>query len=410
MTCTGNRVFFVLAALLGLLALAALSGLAAYVWFARDLPPSEQLGQTTLSQSSRIYDRNGDLLFEVFDPQGGRRTLVTAAEIPALVKEATIATEDPTFYTNIGVDPVGVVRAVYYDIRYGGAVVGGSTITQQLIKNSLLSPERSLSRKIKEAILAVEVTRRYSKDDILALYLNSTFYGNLSYGIRAASQSYFNKDASQLDLAEASLLAGIPQAPAKYDPCSDPDLALGRQATVLKLMVANGYISQAQSDAASAEMQSKLRDAQFTRQCTGSANLKAPHWVNYVRAQLEQLYGPEVLYKGGLQVTTTFDPKAQAIAEDEARKQVLALASKNVTNAAVVVVDPKTGEIVAMVGSVDFNNSAQGGQVNVADRLRQPGSSIKPINYVTAFKKGWTPATTIYDLPRISAATRPTRR
>src|SRR5438132_3761263 len=225
-------------------------------------------------------------------------------------------------------------------MRYGRPAVGGRTITQQLIKNSLLTPEQSFTRKIKEAILAVEVTRRYSKDEILAMYLNSNFYGNLAYGVQAAAQAYFNKDVSQLDLAEASLLAGIPQAPARYDPCADADSALERQQVVLKLMVAGGDISQAQADAAASEMQSRLNSPEFARQCNQTTSLKAPHWVNYVRAQLEQQFGPEVLYRGGLQVTTTYDPKVQAIAEDEARKQVTALKDKNVTNASVVVVNP----------------------------------------------------------------------
>ena len=376
----------------------------AYVNYARMLPEGAALDISAFQQSSRIYDRNGTLLFEVFDPQGGKRTLVKPEQIPPVVRQATIATEDPTFYTNWGVDPYAIVRAIYYDLRFGHAVVGGSTITQQLVKNLFLSTEPTLERKVREALLAVEVTRRYSKDQILTAYLNAIYYGNLAYGIEAASQQYFGKSVSQLDLAEASLLTGLPQAPALFDPCVDDDAALERQKIVLGLMVKASDVKQNQADAAAEAMKQYLASPEFAKRCKASpvaaqpTEIKAPHFVNYVRAQLEQQYGPEVMYKGGLQITTTIDLNLQAIAEDEARKQIAQLKDKNVTNASVVILNPHSGEILAMLGSVDFFNKDISGQVNVANRLRQPGSAIKPINYVTAFKYGWAPSFTLYDL------------
>lgn len=369
-----------------------------YVYYASGLAAADQLGSAPLSQSTKIYDRNGGLLYEVLDPQSGKRTVVKPDQIPLVLKQATVATEDQSFYSNLGIDPVGVARAIYYLVRYGRVISGGSTIAQQLVKNTLLTPEVTVQRKIREAVLAMEVTRRYSKDQILTMYLNAIYYGNLSYGIQAAAQTYFNKDVSKLDLAEASLLVGLPQAPASYDPCDNPDAALNRQKTVLGLMVSANYVTSAQAASAQNEMQDYLNSPAFDHRCTPQTSLQDPHFVNYVRAQLEKQFGPEVAYKGGLQVTTTIDPRVQAIAQEEAQNQIKTLGDRNVTNASVVILNPHTGEILAMVGSVDFNNKQISGQVNVADALRQPGSSIKPINYVTAFSNGWTPATPLYDL------------
>lgn len=381
---------------LNLLCAATIFGL--YVYYASGLAAADQLGSVQLPQSTKIYDRNGGLIFEVLDPQSGRRTVVKPDQIPLVLKQATVATEDQSFYWNPGVDPVGVARAIYQLLKYGHVVSGGSTITQQLVKNAILSPDPTIERKVHEAALALEVTRRYSKDQILTMYLNTIFYGNLAYGIEAATQTYFDKDVSQIDLAEASLLAGLPQAPALFDPCDDADAALARQRTVLELMMKSGYINETQANKAHQEMSERLNSTDFDKRCTTETALKYPHFVNYVRAQLERQFGPEVVYKGGLEVTTTLDPQMQAIVEDEARRQIDVLRGKNVGNAAVVMIDPHTGEILAMLGSVNFSDKGIAGQVNMADVPRQPGSSIKPINYVTAFTRGWTPATPIYDL------------
>jgi membrane peptidoglycan carboxypeptidase len=239
-------------------------------------------------------------------------------------------------------------------------------------------------------VLATEITRRYSQDAILEIYLNTIYYGNLAYGIEAAAETYFGKTAADLSLAEATLLAGLPQSPAIYDPFTNPEAAKARQTVVLGLMAEEGYITPAQAEAARSE------ELQFVAQRT---DMRAPHFVTYVRQLLEQNYGSAVLYQGGLQVYTTLDPRLQGTAERVTREQIAALTDKHVTNAALVAIRPGTGEILAMLGSVDFFNPEIDGQVNVALRLRQPGSAIKPVTYVAAFEKGWTPATLIMDVP-----------
>ncbi len=372
-------------------------GLAGYIALASTLPTAEQLGSVRIAQSTKIYDRNGNLLQEILDPNGGRRTVVSSDQISSWIKKATIATEDPNFYSNPGIDPVGVARAIYYLARYQRVVTGGSTITQQLVKNVLLTPDVTLDRKVREAILSLEVARRYPKDQILAMYLNTVYYGNLSYGVQAAAQSYFHKDAKDLDLGEGALLAGLPQAPSAYDPCENPQAALDRQQTVLSFMVKRGYADQSQADAAATEMRARLLAPQFSKNCKAQPNVVAPHFINYVRQLLEQQYGPDEVYKGGLKVYTTLDPQIQQIAEQEARKQIAQLKDKNVTNAAVVAADPRTGQIYALLGSVNFLDQSIDGQVDVATSPRQPGSSIKPLNYVAALEKGWTLATPILD-------------
>lgn len=378
-----------------------LGAMGAYAYYSQSLPSPDGLGGQTIAQSTKIFDRNGELLYEVFDPNGGRRTVVPISKIPAAMKQAIIATEDNSFYTNIGVDPRGILRAIYYDVRYGKAVAGGSTITQQLVRNTLITPEPTVARKIREAILAYEVTRRYSKDQILEFYLNAIPFGNLAYGIEAASETYFNKHTEDLNLAEASLLAGLPQAPSYYDPCVSDEAALGRQKTVLALMVDEKYITQVQADAAAVQAATIIGSPAFDARCAISARISAPHFVTYVRQLLEDQYGSDMVYKGGLQVYTTLDLKYQKIAEDESKKQIDALVDKQVTNASLVAINPKSGEILAMLGSVDFFDKKIDGQVNVALRLRQPGSSIKPINYVAAFEKGWTPATVLSDVKTV---------
>jgi 1A family penicillin-binding protein len=372
-------------------------GLAIYVYtyIAIGLPAPEELPTRSLTfTSTKIYDRNGGLLYEVFDPQGGRRTLVPLENISPYLCQATIATEDKHFYQHSGVDPIGITRAVWQNVTEQSIVSGASTIPQQLARTVFLSPEervqRTLSRKIKEAVLAIEITRRYPKDIILEIYLNTIYYGNLAYGIEAAAQTYFGKKAADLSLAEATLLAGLPHSPAIYDPFTNPEAAQARQAVVLGLMTKEGYITPAQAEAARSE------ELQFVAQRGG---IRAPHFVTYVRQLLEQKYGSAVLYQGGLQVYTTLDLRLQEIAERVAREQIAALADKHATNAALVAIRPDTGEILAMLGSVDFFDSEIDGQVNVALRLRQPGSAIKPVTYVAAFEKGWTPASLIMDVP-----------
>lgn len=376
---------------------AVVAAAAGYAYLVRLLPAQIELRPIRADQSTKILDRHGNLLYEIFDPRGGRRTLVTPDEIPEIFKQAVIATEDPSFYENSGVDAQGVLRAFYYLARDQKPSVGGSTITQQLVKNTFLTPEVTLTRKLHEAAYALELTRRYSKDEILALYLNHINFGNLAYGAQAAAQTYWNKDLRALDLNEATLIAGLPQSPAVYDPCRNPEAALARQRIVLNSMVREKYITRYAAREASEETAARLASQAFQQNCRAGIAQTFPHFVEYARQQLEIMYGPERVYRGGLQVYTSIDPQLQRIAEQEARKHIEALKDKNVHSAAVVVMNPHTGEIYAMVGSVDFYDATIDGQVNVANRLRQPGSAIKPFNYVSALEKGWTLATPILD-------------
>ncbi len=367
---------------------------AAYAAIATDLPSPDALrGQSATFVSTRIYDRNGHLLHEIFDPNGGRRTLVPYDEISPYLINATVATEDERFWQHPGVDPIAVFRAVFYNVQEGRIVSGFSSIPQQLARLVLLSPEerteQSMRRKLREAVLASEISRRYPKQEILEIYLNEINYGNLAYGIGAAADTYFGKTASELTLAEAALLAGLPQAPAYWDPYSDLDKAKLRQGVVLDLMVETGYITRVEANEALAEPLN-LQPRRF--------DFEAPHFVVWVQQLLEQKYGADVLYRSGLQVTTTLDSDLQAIAEQEAQAHLATLKDRNATNASLVAIKPDTGEVVAMLGSADFYDAEISGQVNVALRLRQPGSSIKPVTYVTAFEKGWTPATLIWDV------------
>ena len=368
-----------------------------YAAIARDLPsPNELRQRASAFQSTRIFDREGNLLNETFDPNAGRRIEVPLERMAPTVAQATIATEDANFYRHLGIDPVALARALYYAVQERDVVAGGSTITQQLVKRVLLTPEQTITRKFKEAILAAEITRRYSKDEILELYLNEVYYGSLAYGIDAAAETFFGKDVADLTLAEASLLAGLPQAPAYYDPYTHPDRVKQRQAVVLGLMVEQGFISAAEADAAWAEPLA-YEPVQF--------DLKSPHFTFYVRQQLEQMFGSEGLYRSGYNVYTTLDPHLQAEAERIVREQVDALADRNVSNGALVSMRPQTGEVVALVGSADFNNVEIDGQVNMALAPRQPGSSTKPFVYLSTFEmpgrarnEAWTPGSTVADI------------
>jgi 1A family penicillin-binding protein len=362
----------------------------AYVYVARQLPaPEELLIRAKTFESTRIYDRNGVLLWEIMDPSGGRRTVVRLQSVPLIVREATIATEDPTFYSNPGVNPLSIARAFWQNLRQGEIASGASTITQQLVKNLFLSPEVTYQRKIKEAVLATEVTRRYSKDEILEIYLNQVYYGNMAYGIGTAAEVYFQKSVDKLSLAEGAMIVGMAQGPAIYDPYTNLDKAKMRQGIVLDLMVKRGYITSSDAERALAE------ELVFA---PPRIEMKAPHFSVYVREQLEAQYGTDLLYRGGLQVTTTLDMRLQEAAERIVRSQIDALAEMSATNASLVAMNPQNGEILAMVGSVDFNDPSIDGQVNVALRPRQPGSSIKPVTYLAAFERGWTAATFIMDV------------
>ncbi len=393
--------FFIVALVVFLLFFFAFAAvITGYALIAAQLPPPEELvARQSPFVSSKIYARDGSLLYEVVDPHGGRRTYVPLDRISPYLIQATIATEDADFYRHPGFDPVALLKTIYRNLRAGEIVSGGSTIPQQLVRALLLPPEerfqRSGWRKIKEIILAYEVTRRYPRNTILEIYLNEIYYGNLAYGIEAAAETYFGVTAAELSLAQASFLAGLPQSPATYDVfAGGRERALARQKDVLRLMVKEGYITQTQADAAAAEMA-----AYEFRPWVPQDKIPAPHFVIYVRQLVEKMYGPEVLYRGsGLRIYTTLDPGLQSMAEQIVAQYVAALADHNAHNGALVAIDPATGYVLAMVGSADFYNEEIDGQVNMAVSPRQPGSAIKPLTYVAAFERGWTPATLIWDL------------
>ncbi|MCC7187348.1 MAG: penicillin-binding protein [Anaerolineales bacterium] len=403
-------------ALFGIVILAIIGGSAliyTYYSIARTLPSVDDLkNRASQFETTRILDRNGNLLYEILDPTAGRRTYVTLDKISPALVAATIATEDKDFYTHPGFDPWAILRALWDNYRTEGAGGGASTITQQLARALLLSPEeraqRTYLRKTREIILAAEITRRYSKDEILELYLNEIYYGNLAYGIEAASETYFGKTANQLTLAEASFLAGLPQSPSVYDIYTNRDVTLARQQQVLVLMfglsqdrdcitVSNSETPVCVDQVAAVQAADFVKGYNFI---APSINAKYPHWVNFVRAELEKQYDAQTIYRSGFIVYTTIDPTLQDEAQRLVTEQLAGLVDKNAKNGALVAIKPSTGEILAMVGSPDFNNDAIAGQINMAaSPTRQPGSSIKPITYIAAFEKGWTASTLIWDVP-----------
>lgn len=352
------------------------------------MPSPQQLGSRNPEVSTKIYDRNGNLLYKIYKDEN--RTIIPLSQIPNHVLLATLAAEDAEFYSHPGFSLRGILRAIIQDVKTG-SLQGGSTITQQLVKNTLLTPEKTITRKIKELILSVEVETIYSKDEILEMYLNEVSYGGTAYGIEEASKSYFGKDVENLSLAEGALLAGLPKSPTLYSPFgSNPELAFERQKEILHLMVVNKYITEEQALSAEEE---KLH---FVSKKT---EIKAPHFVMYIRQLLVDKYGEDVVEKGGLEVTTSLDLAIQEASEQIVKTEVDKLKNLHVGNGASLVINPQTGEILSMVGSKDYFNIEDDGNVNVLASLRQPGSSIKVVNYAYALSNGLTPASIIDDSP-----------
>ncbi len=364
-------------------------------------------------ETTRILDRNGNVLYEITDPNAGRRTYVPLRKISPYVLAATIATEDKNFYSHPGFDPTAILRAFWQNFQNEGETVSGaSTITQQLARNLLFSPEerveQSYRRKVREALAAAEITRRYSKDEILELYLNEFFYGNRAYGIEAAAETYFNTTADKLTFSQAAFLAGLPQAPGVYDIFTNREATLKRlqQALVLTyeaskeqgcIRVSNNPQPICIDSATALAAYDEIQKYSFN---PPQAIMRYPHWVTFVQSQLEALYDAQTIYKSGFTIHTTLDPDLQEEAQRIVSAQVENLAANHATNGALTAIKPSTGEILAMVGSADFNNKDIQGQVNMATSpTRQPGSSIKPFTYLAAFEKGWTPATLIWDVP-----------
>lgn len=360
-----------------------------FLWFSRDLPEPGRLVASKYKDATRIYDRKGELLYSVY--QDENRTYVKLSDIPKPLKEATISIEDKDFYKNQGFSPVAYLR-VARNFLAGKGLAGGSTISQQLVKNVLLSSERSIPRKIKELILSIQVNQKYSKDEILEMYLNNIPYGGTAIGVEAASEMYFGKKVNKLDLAESAFLAGLPQSPSLYSPFSGNKYYLGRTKAVLVQMVENGYITKDEST----KVYKRVEGFQFSQKYS---SIKAPHFVMYVKDKLEEQFGAQMVLNGGLQVTTTLDYDIEKKAEEIVKDEIDKLKGYKVNNGAAIVADPKTGEILAMVGSKDYFNTDIDGNFNVTtSNNRNPGSSLKPVIYAAAFEKGYTPATMLMDV------------
>ncbi|MCB8943104.1 MAG: transglycosylase domain-containing protein [Ardenticatenaceae bacterium] len=351
-------------------------------------------------ETTRILDRNGNLLWEIFGE--GKRTKVTLDQIPTPLIQATVAVEDDTFYENIGLDAPSLIAALVANFRNPDErPIGGSTITQQIVRHIAFDFEErtavSYTRKAKEAFLAWIMNRKFSKDEIMALYLNEIYYGNLAYGVEAAAQTYFGKSAVDLTLAEAALLAGLPQSPVELDPLTNLEAAKERQWLVLNLMVSEGYATTEEINAAYHE------PLTFAQQ---EVSLAAPHFAVYVRQLLEDQFGADMVANGGLRVTTSLDLDYQRLAEQLARQHVDSIdPAHNLTNAALVALKPGTGEILAMLGSVDYHDEAIDGRVNITLSPQQPGSSIKPLTYAAALspstdgQPAWNVADIVWDVP-----------
>lgn len=357
------------------------------IQLAHDLPNPKRLSEPDFPLTNEIYDRSGKLLYKSFEDKN--RSLVTLSDLPEYVPDATLAIEDKNFYSHLGVDLIGITRAFLSNLRHE-SIQGGSTITQQLVKNILLTPERTLSRKIQEVMLSFWVERIYTKDEILTMYLNEISYGGPTLGINAASQTYFGKDAKELTLSEAAFLAGLPASPTTYSPYGENiGFAKDRQKEVLRRMVEDGYISEDDANKAYAE-ELHIKPS--------IASISAPHFVMFVRDYLSQKYGPRFLNQGGLKIETSLDLDLQQKSQTIVTEEVAKLSDLAVSNGAAMIVDPRTGQILAMIGSKDYYEP-KFGNYNVTLALRQPGSSIKPITYATAFKLGLSPGTIMLDTP-----------
>lgn len=364
------------------------TGLSVFAWFAKDLPSPDVIEKRYPPESTKIFDRTGTtLLYEIHGEF--RRTPIPFSEMPESIKKATLAAEDDSFYKHRGVDFKGIARALLSNFSASETREGGSTITQQLAKNSFLSPERTIKRKVRELILAVEIESRFSKDQILERYLNEIPYGSNAYGIESASTIFLNKSARDLTLSEAAYLASLPVAPSYYSPYgANTDDLKARHLWVLDRMEKLGYVTHDEVLAAKEQAIAVIPVHQ---------KIIAPHFVMYVKDQLVAKYGEERVNFGGLKVITTIDLDKQAQGEKAINDHIGRIQRWGGSNAALVAIDPRTGEILTMVGSRDYFDASRDGNVNVATRLRQPGSSFKPYVYAASWEQGYTPRTLIGD-------------
>lgn len=373
------------------------------IWYAFffDLPGIDNLSDHFIKPSLRIVDRNGRLLYEILPSESGRHANLLFQNIPQCLKDATIAVEDKNFYTNTGVDFTGILRALWIDIQGGETIAGGSTITQQVARNLLLTNElgtRSIRRKVREIFLAWKITGKLTKDEILEIYLNQTYYGGMAYGAEAASRTFFGKPASELTLSECALLAGLPQSPGVYNPFTNPEQARERQLVVLGLMEKDDFITSEERRQAE-EINLHFQESPYP--------IEAPHFIWMIRNQVDTLYASGIIDPSqSLVIRTTLDLNIQKIAEEAITRQIAEFKSRtpeqNIKNAALVAIDPVTGEILALVGSADYFDETIDGAVNMALADRQPGSSFKPFLYAQALDPdgpvSWTAATPILDV------------
>lgn len=357
--------------------------------FVVELPSPSDIGKLNYPLSTHIYDRNGKLLYEIYKDQN--RTNTKLSTLPKYIYQATIAIEDKDFYAHGGISLWGGILRAARDTVLNKNLQGGSTITQQLVKSALLTPERTITRKLKEILLALWTEKLYSKDQILEMYLNQVPYGGSAYGIEEASKTYFGINAKNLTISQAAFLAGMPQAPSTYSPYTNPELAKSRRDTVLKKMYEQGYITKEQKENASKE---EIVVTQLQN------NIKAPHFIFYVKNDLEEQYGLQRVEEGGLNVMTSLDLDIQQEGEKIIQEELQKVAGLNISNAAMIVTKPSTGEILAMIGSVDYY-AAPSGAFNVTTANRQPGSSIKPVTYALALEKGFTAASILDDVPTV---------
>lgn len=380
---------FIAVFVLGLIATGGL-----FLWVASlDIPDLSAFEERRILQSTKIYDRTGEvLLYDLHEDV--RRTIIPYEDISRHIKNATVAIEDDTFFEHMGVRPLAIVRAALANLQGGDLLggQGGSTITQQVVKNSILQREKTLTRKVKEAILALRLEQELSKEEILGHYLNESPYGGTIYGVEEASQTFFGKSAADVTLGEAAYLAALPQSPTRYSPYgNNTELLDARQKLVLERMLLNNFINQEEYETALAE--------EVIFQPQSVSGIRAPHFVFYIREQLVDLYGEEALAERGLKVITTLNYELQAEAERIVKER--AMFNKDTysaSNAGLVAIDPQTGDVLVMVGSRDYFDEEIDGNFNVTLAPRQPGSSIKPIVYASAFSKGYTPDTVVYDV------------
>ena len=372
--------------IIGMIVFGYIGAFALFAWYSRDLPEPGKLSESR-GNSTIFYDRNGEIIYEMY--KDANRVPVKGDDISKHLKQATVSIEDKRFYEHNGISEYGIMRAAFNSMM--GNPQGGSTITQQLIKNVLLTSERRLSRKIKEAILAYEVEKKYTKDEILEMYLNEAPYGGTFVGVGSASMGYFGKSPKELNLVESAILAGLPQNPPAFSPfIGKKDAWKGRTKDVLRRMHEDGYITKDEKEKALTQ----LEKVKFS---SPKLSINAPHFVFYIKRLIEEEYGQALLTKG-VKIKTTLDLELQKNAEKIVKEEIEGLEDYDVGNGALVALDPETGEIITYVGSYDYNNDEYGKYDVVSQGNRQPGSTLKPIEYAVALEKGYTASSVIMDV------------